>query len=148
MRTTSLLGCKLQCSISKCPPCPQQQIQSRVMILIHDSFWCSVHTCRQWMRAWLLFSNSVIKLRTTQAMLIQVTRSFAQMQTVDDTLLSRLLPTISAGLEKGASRDYQAATLIMVAELCCRATLGKDFVKGVCFVRPEHHNNTQSRSEM
>ena len=49
---------------------------------------------------------------------------------MDESFLSRLLPFISSGLEKGASRDYQAATLIMVAELCSRATLGKDFVKG------------------
>lgn len=49
---------------------------------------------------------------------------------MDEGFLSRLLPFISSGLEKSSSRDYQAATMIMVAELCSRSTLGKDFVKG------------------
>lgn len=51
---------------------------------------------------------------------------------VDEQLLSRLLPYISAGLEAGACSDYRAATLMVVAELAGRAKLGKDFVKGEC----------------
>lgn len=49
---------------------------------------------------------------------------------VDEGLLARLLPYITAGLDAEASTDYRAATLMLTAELCSRATLGKDFTKG------------------
>lgn len=56
----------------------------------------------------------------------------AVLRSVGEEALATLLPHLLAGLGPGAVQDYRAATLMAVAELCSRATLGRDFVKGEC----------------
>eukprot|EP00198_Chlamydomonas_reinhardtii_P004646 XP_001693982.1 nucleolar protein [Chlamydomonas reinhardtii] len=53
----------------------------------------------------------------------------AVLRSVGEEALATLLPHLLAGLGPGAVQDYRAATLMAVAELCSRATLGRDFVK-------------------
>ncbi|KAG2433890.1 hypothetical protein HXX76_008243 [Chlamydomonas incerta] len=53
----------------------------------------------------------------------------AVLPAVGEEALATLLPHLLAGLGPGAVQDYRAATLMAVAELCSRATLGRDFVK-------------------
>lgn len=49
---------------------------------------------------------------------------------VSQDLLSRLLPHLLDGLKASHSPDYQAATLMVVAQLCRRAPLSQDLVSG------------------
>ncbi|KAG2446493.1 hypothetical protein HYH02_008484 [Chlamydomonas schloesseri] len=53
----------------------------------------------------------------------------AVLPVVGEEALATLLPHLLGGLGPGAVQDYRAATLMAVAELCSRATLGRDFVK-------------------
>ncbi|GFR47970.1 hypothetical protein Agub_g9794, partial [Astrephomene gubernaculifera] len=53
----------------------------------------------------------------------------AAMPSVGEEILAALLPHLLEGLGRGAAQDYRAATLMVIAELCSRATLGRDFVK-------------------
>lgn len=49
---------------------------------------------------------------------------------VDEDILTALLPHLLEGLSKSAIQDYRSATLMVLAELFSRATLGKSFIKG------------------
>ncbi|GLC34752.1 hypothetical protein PLESTB_001159600 [Pleodorina starrii] len=53
----------------------------------------------------------------------------AVLPVVNEDFLAALLPFLIEGLGRGAAQDYRAATLMAVAELFSRATLGKDFIK-------------------
>ncbi|EFJ42549.1 hypothetical protein VOLCADRAFT_107183 [Volvox carteri f. nagariensis] len=48
---------------------------------------------------------------------------------VVEDFLAAILPYLLEGIGKGAAQEYRAATLMAVAELFSRATLGRDFVK-------------------
>lgn len=54
---------------------------------------------------------------------------------VSEDFLTSLLPFLLEGLGRGAGQDYRAATLMVVAELCSKATLGRDCIKGGYFGR-------------
>ncbi len=54
---------------------------------------------------------------------------------VSEDFLTSLLPFLLEGLGRGAGQDYRAATLMVVAELCSKATLGRDCIKGGCHGR-------------
>lgn len=54
----------------------------------------------------------------------------AGLPAVSEDVLSQLLGYLVDGLSGDASPDYRSATLMAVAELCSRATLGRDFLKG------------------
>ncbi|PNH06163.1 hypothetical protein TSOC_007476 [Tetrabaena socialis] len=53
----------------------------------------------------------------------------AVLSSIGEDTLALLLPHLLGGLGRGAAQDYRAATLMAVAELCSRATLGRDFIK-------------------
>lgn len=44
--------------------------------------------------------------------------------------MALLLPYLAAGLKEGALPDYRAASLMVLAQLCARATLGDSFLAG------------------
>ncbi|KAG2486505.1 hypothetical protein HYH03_014807 [Edaphochlamys debaryana] len=69
----------------------------------------------------------------------------AILPSVSEEFLAAVLPHLLEGLGAGAAQDYRAATLMAVAELCSRATLGRDFIKVLlgCMLKhteplPEH----------
>lgn len=49
---------------------------------------------------------------------------------VTEELLTVLLPYLVAGLRDTATRDYRAATLMVLTQLLSRAQLGRDFLTG------------------
>ncbi|GIL74166.1 hypothetical protein Vretimale_4805 [Volvox reticuliferus] len=57
---------------------------------------------------------------------------------VGEDLLAALLPTLLEGLGKGVAQDYRAATLMVLAELFSRATLGRDLIKVVLNTMLKH----------
>ncbi|GLI61497.1 hypothetical protein VaNZ11_003825, partial [Volvox africanus] len=57
---------------------------------------------------------------------------------VGEDLLAALLPSLLEGLGKGAAQDYRAATMMVLAELFSRATLGRDLIKVILNTMLKH----------
>ncbi|GIL54419.1 hypothetical protein Vafri_9956 [Volvox africanus] len=57
---------------------------------------------------------------------------------VREDLLAALLPSLLEGLGKGAAQDYRAATMMVLAELFSRATLGRDLIKVILNTMLKH----------
>jgi hypothetical protein len=49
---------------------------------------------------------------------------------VTEELLTLLLPFLVSGLQESATRDYRAATLMVLTQLLSHASLSKDFLTG------------------
>lgn len=49
---------------------------------------------------------------------------------ITEDLLTVLLPFLAAGLKSTATKDYRAATLMVLTQLLCKAQLGRDFLSG------------------
>lgn len=73
---------------------------------------------RQLCRTWLSFYA------------VTVCELVAAHKTVPEELVSVLLPYLTAGLQAEASQDYRAASLMVVTQICARASLGKEFLSG------------------
>lgn len=54
----------------------------------------------------------------------------AGLPSISEDVLSQLLSYLVDGLSAEASPDYRSATLMAIAELCSRAQMGRDFLKG------------------
>eukprot|EP00879_Flechtneria_rotunda_P027885 GHRR01029928.1.p2 GENE.GHRR01029928.1~~GHRR01029928.1.p2 ORF type:complete len:103 (+),score=34.43 GHRR01029928.1:227-535(+) len=53
---------------------------------------------------------------------------------ITEDLLTLLLPFLVAGMKESATKDYRAATLMILTQLLSRAQLSKEFLSGVCNV--------------
>lgn len=72
----------------------------------------------------------------------------ASAERADEELIELLLPFLTEGLETSSSSDYSSATLMILAELCGRVTLSKDFLSAIIISAVKSMDTPPSRDQI